>query len=207
MRRTGWLIILGSALLSGACHNMEVYGSTPISIQEGLALVERDLARTNPIVLSDVERNPSGVAASIFAAQCLSRTSNPPVPVITAALSVALTGTFTSTPSAQIGWSAGPAGQLGFQVAKGETQSLTIPVTFVSASSLPNVYLWQNLALLTGFDAKDPNKAKLVKEFVGVRDHLKYTVDHAIDAYPADAENCPKTVDQALVPPSIPSEE
>jgi hypothetical protein len=198
-----WLTVMLAPLVASC--SLERKGSEPISIKEGLALVERDLAETNPVVLSDVPNNPDAVGASILAAQCLYQVANPPVPVITGPISVALTGTFTQTPSAQIGWTAtGPGAQLGFQVAKAEAQALTVPVTFIAATSLPNVYLQQQLAYLTGFDPKDSHKADFVNQAINVQKALTPIVENAIRNWPGDRGMCPKNVKDAISGPSIP---
>jgi len=188
-----------------ACHSFFVKESTPISIKEGLALVERDLAQASPVVLPDLAKNPGGAVAPIFNAQCLNNLADPPVAVIAGAISVALTGTFTTTPSAQISWTGtGPGAQLGFQVSVAQAQALTIPVTFVSARALPNFYLGQNLANLAGFDPKDPEKAKLVADIVTTHDALEPIVAQAIADYPGNKAKCPATLDKVGTSPVIP---
>ena len=200
-----WVISLIS--LCG-CSSFFEKASEPISIKKGLALVEHDLAQAAPVVLSDVARNPTGFSSAIFNAQCLNGVANPPVPVIVGPIQVALTGSFTTTPSAQVGWNAtGPSGQLGFQVAAARTQGLTIPVTFVSASALPDVYLSQSLSYLTGLDPQDEEKISLVKEIVSTRDNiLEPIVKDAIQAYPGNIVNCPSSLKDVLVAPVIPYE-
>jgi hypothetical protein len=203
----GKLLSLPFVLSLTACPNVEAYWSTPISIKEGLAVVERDLAQANPVVLSEVppvSKSPQpgpdwtdSIRKAIFAAQCLNRVNNPPVPVLTGAISVALTGQFTTTPSAQIGWTAGPSGQLGFQVSISQTQGLTIPIQFISARALPNFYLQQNLAMLQYAD--DKTKATLIPDIVSTRQRLEDVVTSAIQDYPEDSGICPATLDQALV--------
>ncbi len=187
------------------CHALEVMESTPISIKEGLALVERDLAEASPVILPDLTKNPSAAIPSIFNAQCLNDLPNPPVAVISGPISVALTGTFTTNPSAQVSWSGtGPGGQIGFQVSLAQAQALTIPVTFVSALGLPNYYLGQNMANLANFDPNNTDKAKIVSEIVKVRDSLVPIIAAAVAAYPGDKANCPSTLDKVGPGPVIP---
>ena len=203
-------------LLTGCCADNAAKLSAPISLSDGLALIEHDLAKSGPVVLSDVNNGPAAqpggavynsIGLAIKTAQCLNNSANPPVPVISGPISVALTGSFTSTPSGQISWSAtGPGAQLGFQVAVAQTQGLTIPVTFVSALSLPTFYLGQNLSMLSGFDPKDPAKVTLVKQITTAEGNLNSIVNDAVKAFPGNRGSCPKTLDKAVEGPFIPAE-
>jgi hypothetical protein len=213
MTTTPYKLLLVPLLLSlAACPNIEAYWSTPLSIQEGLALVERDLAQAKPVVLSEIPPTSTSlqlpvpnwrdsIKSAISTAQCLNHVNNPPVPVLSGPISVALTGQFTSTPSGQIGWSTGPTGQLGFQVSVSQSQGLTIPVQFISARALPNFYLQQNLAMLQYAD--DNSKKTLVSEIFTTRTNLEAAVKEAIQAYPPTS--CPSTVKQVVVPPLVPA--
>jgi hypothetical protein len=132
---------------------------------------------------------------------------NPPVAVIVGPISVALTGTFTAGSTGQVSWSGtAPGGQLGFQVTSAKTQGLTIPVTFVSASGLANLYMGQSLGSLSGLDPNSHIKESLIEEIVSVRNGIKKTVDDAIAAYPADKDKCPSTIDQIGTIAVIPQE-
>ena len=78
---------------------------------------------------------------------------------MTKEFSIALAGTFSVAGGggvAAIG--AVPTESLSFTVTTGQTQTLTVPLTFVTLTSLPNLYLSQNLAYVNAAPEGDQRR-------------------------------------------------
>jgi len=136
-----------------------------VPLSTALQVVARDLNQATPVVLSDVDKDGAkALKDAIKAFQCADKTADPPLFVITGPVSLQLQGSIQR--QAQAGGQAGfpAAGQFSFQVqkTKAQQQQLTVPITFVAASALPDFFLGQNLTNVSTLpdlpDPKDPSK-------------------------------------------------
>jgi hypothetical protein len=152
--------------LSACAMTLKPEDSEYVSLSTALQVVARDLNQATPVVLSDVDKNGAqGLKDAIKAFQCADKIADPPLFVITGPVSLQLQGSVQR--QMQAGGQAGfpLAAQFSFQVqkTKAQQQQLTIPITFVAASALPDFFLGQNLTNVSTLpdlpDPKDPSKA------------------------------------------------
>lgn len=146
--RYAWILICPTILAS--C-NWETFGSRTIPLSAALQIVEHDVSSTSPVVLGNigsVNFNRDDITKAIHQAQCISGTSNPLVPVLSGPISIALQGSIQQAGGVTPTISATPSLALSYTVTQGEQQQVTVPITFVALSGLPNFYMGQNLANL-----------------------------------------------------------
>jgi hypothetical protein len=132
-----------------------------VPLPTALQVVARDLNQSMPVVLSDIQgaEGKQKLKDAIKAFQCADKSADPPLLVITGPVSLALQGSIQI--QNQIGGGVGypTLAQLSYQVqvAKAQQQQLTVPITFVAASALPNFFLGQNLTNVSALpDLPDP---------------------------------------------------
>jgi hypothetical protein len=151
--------------LASCAMTLKPEDSEYVPLSTALQVVARDLNQATPVVLSDVDKDGAhALKDAIKAFQCADKTADPPLFVITGPVSLQLQGSIQR--QAQAGGQAGfpAAGQFSFQVqkTKAQQQQLTVPITFVAASALPDFFLGQNLTNVSTLpdlpDPKDPSK-------------------------------------------------
>jgi len=138
--------------------------SNPVPIKVALEVVERDLKDAAPVKLGEIDTlsGKAEITKAIQAAQCSDDSSNPLMPVISAAISLALQGSITKAQGGTATASLTPSLAYQYTVTKGQQQQVTVPVTFVPLSTLPDFYLGQNLANFNGLS--DAEKKKYVDQ-------------------------------------------
>lgn len=146
--------------LASCAMTLKPEDSEYVPLSTALQVVARDLNQATPVVLSDVDKDGAhALKDAIKAFQCADKTADPPLFVITGPVSLQLQGSIQR--QAQAGGQAGfpAAGQFSFQVQKtrAQQQQLTVPITFVAASALPDFFLGQNLPNVSTLpDLPDP---------------------------------------------------
>jgi len=139
--RTLYLLAL-LPCLQGCVFTFTPEDSAPVPLSAALQIVAHDLNDATPVVLSDIE-TPAGVTAfnaAINARQCAIDSSDPPLPVITGPVSLALQGTIQGQVQGT-GTAGFPATFTGsFQVQRTKGQQLTVSITFVPASGLGSFF-------------------------------------------------------------------
>lgn len=150
------ILIVAATSLQGGCCLLNG-GSAPVPLASALAITERDLRASSPVALSDLgTAREDAIANAIKAAQCAKpQTPNPLVPVITGPVSLALQGSIQT--QGGINGSATPS--ISFQVTQAKQQQVTVPLTFVSASGLPDFYMGQQLTNLSNLDSGGNDKS------------------------------------------------
>jgi hypothetical protein len=200
------------------CHIYTLGGCTylsqPVPIKDAMAIVERDLNDASPVALADVGTGREDVIkVAIRTAQCVQRTANPFVPVITGPVSLALQGSIQN--QGALAGSATPS--LTFTITQGKQQQVTVPITFVSALGLPNFYMGQQLANLTNLDSGANDKSQTGKQVSGYKttavnsiwintNNLQALTQKTVDSYDVSGLQC--TSDKygiPFVPPLIPN--
>lgn len=212
MKATACCLVVFATLSQAACSLLDS-NSTPVPLASALAITERDLRAASPVVLADVgTEREEAIVSAIQAAQCVEpRTANPFVPVMTGPVSLALQGQIQAQSSLTGG---APLG-FTFQVTRSKQQQVTVPVTFVSATGLPDFYMGQQLTELANLDAgsKDATsegptvsarKSKLVAEILDRRDGLVKLVDKAKKDYGTTIAHCKADKYGVYGPPFIP---
>jgi hypothetical protein len=121
-----------------------------------LATYDADVSQKDPKLLESLF---TPLAQHIARLQCDSKNVNPLVAVVTGAVSLAVQVTTTETGTAQLNISWPPSGSLGGSYAKAQQEGITVPITFVSASNLPDFYLGQVLPYFANLGGLPPAPA------------------------------------------------
>ena len=187
--------------------------SNPVPLSVALATTERDLRATSPVALSDMGTSREGsIVAAIQAAQCIPpRSANPLVPVITGPVSLAMQGSIQT----QTGLTGSATPSIAFQVTGGKQQQVTVPITFVSASGLPDFYMGQQLTNLTNLDSGgndktaegarvSAGKTALVAAILDRREALKTLVTQVERDFATTVQGCKPDKYGNYSPPIIP---
>lgn len=142
------LPLAGLALLAGCAAQ-----SKPITIATALHELQSQLQAAGAV--SATGAGPVRFAQAARAAQCEARTANPEVPIVAHEITIDLTGTFTANGGFAIGpaITGGPPFGLSSSVTRGQTQGLTLPLTFAALSELPDVVAAQRIVLFSGLPA------------------------------------------------------
>jgi hypothetical protein len=198
-----YMCIATSACLMGACfslRNVEAYAAKPIPLATALAGVQSDLRKAGPVVLSDVdgsEERVKTVFTLIGASQCVNKTANPLIPVITGAVQLTLQGQVSE--SGQFTVSATPGVQA--TVTRQVQQQLMVPMTFVALSNLADFYLGQQLTSLQylslGGDAHKDEVWVMVSRVIKTRDRVFTIAEKQRKAYPPSQAQCDEYIAQA----------
>lgn len=140
-----------------ACLTLKPEESEYVPLSTALQVVARDLNQATPVVLTDIDKDQgTALKNAIKAFQCADQTADPPLFVITGSVSLQLQGSIQK--QGQVGANAAPPYfQFQVQKTKAQQQQLTVPITFVAASALPNFFLGQNLTNMSTLpDLPDP---------------------------------------------------
>lgn len=140
-----------------ACLTLKPEESEYVPLSTALQVVARDLNQATPVVLTDIDKDQgAALKNAIKAFQCADQTADPPLFVITGPVSLQLQGSIQR--QGQGGANAAPPYfQFQVQKTKAQQQQLTVPITFVAASALPNFFLGQNLTNMSTLpDLPDP---------------------------------------------------
>ena len=140
--------ILALAMLSGCAAQ-----SKPVTIAQALDALRSQLRSAGAINAGVA--SPAQFARSVRDAQCESGSADPEVPILAHEITIDLTGTFTANGGFAVGpaITGGPPFGLSGSLTRGQSQGLTLPLTFAALSALPDVMASQRLALFAGLPA------------------------------------------------------
>ena len=135
----------GLALLAGCASP-----SRPVTIATALHELQTQLQAAGAV--STVGASPAQFAQAVRAAQCEVLLADPEVPVIEHEITIDLSGTFTASGGFAVGpaITGGPPFGLSSSLTRGQTQGLTLPLTFAALSELPDVMAAQRAVLFSG---------------------------------------------------------
>ena len=135
--------------------------SRPITIAAALHELQGQLRAAGAV--SATGATPAEFAAAVRAAQCEARAADPEVPVLAGEVTIDLTGSFTVNGGFAVGpaITGGPPFGLSGSLARGQTQQLTLPLSFAALSELPDVSAARRLAL---FAALPPSREKRISK-------------------------------------------
>jgi hypothetical protein len=183
MTRIRRLVAIG--VLSGTLAGCTDGIVKPVGLDVALRGVEEDMKAASGVSLHDIL---SGDAAqeeefngAIRQEQCFYRRPNPLVPVINKDFTLTLQGTITGQGKFLVLGVPVPAGGIEVSAAKALQQTLAIPVTFTSISSLPDVYLQQKASYVKDFPESE--KAKYLEEVFKDRDVIRAKIKEVIASY------------------------
>ena len=141
MKAAGALLLLAAGALAG-CEA----ASRPITIAQALDQLQkqlRDAGAINPGV-ADADQ----LAAAARGEQCAAMSADPEVPLLAKDITVTLSGSFTATGGFSVGNAALGTG-LTTSATRGQTQQLTLPLTFVALTNIPDAIEADQLATIT----------------------------------------------------------
>lgn len=121
-----------ASLVLASCGETRL--SRPLTIAAALAELQAQLRAAGAI--SPMTQDPAALAASVRHAQCEAMTADPEVPLLEHELTVTLAGSFSATGGFSVGNAVLGSG-LNAGVTRGQTQQLTLPLTFVALSEIP----------------------------------------------------------------------
>lgn len=191
------------------CITFTPQESKPVALSQALQIVAHDLNAAAPVVLSDLEckdqnghditpeecvKRKKPLKDAIKARQCAIQQADPPLPVITGPVSLALQGSIQQVDQGSGGLTF-PGGTFGFQVqvTKSQQQQLTVPITFVPASALGNFFLGQNVSNFSGLPDKGlqdgADKVTFVKKLIYKAELIQKTAREQIKDFPPT--DCP----------------
>ncbi|TLU74509.1 hypothetical protein [Lichenicoccus roseus] len=180
MRRLGLPAML--LLLAGCAAQ-----SRPITIAAALDELQSQLQAAGAV--SVVGAGPIVFAQAARDAQCRAQAADPELPILTHDITIDLTGSFTATGGFALGPSitGGPPFGLSSSLARGQTQGLTLPLTFAALSELPDVAAAQRVALYAGLPPRARNAS--IRQVLADRDALRRQTRALIARF--DPRRCP----------------
>lgn len=145
-----YLALVGGMLLAGCASQ-----SRPVTIANALDALQTQLQAAGAVNAAGA--GPARFAVAARSAQCEAKIANPEVPILAHEITINLTGSFTANGGFAVGpaITGGPPFGLSASVARGQTQELTLPLTFASLSELPDVMAAQRVLLFAGLPAAD----------------------------------------------------
>lgn len=120
--------------------------SRPITIAQALDQLQgqlREAGAINPNVAGSDQ-----LAAAARAEQCAARSADPEVPLLAKDITVTLSGSFTATGGFSVGNAVLGSG-LNAGATRGQTQELTLPLTFVALTNLADAIEADQLATIS----------------------------------------------------------
>lgn len=129
MRRSGAAPALLALAALGGC----AAASPPVTIAQALDQLQKEL-RDAGAINPNLAR-PDQLATAARAEQCAARSADPEVPLLSKDITVTLSGSFSATGGFSVGNAAIGTG-LTANATRGQTQQLTLPLTFVALTNL-----------------------------------------------------------------------
>ena len=196
MIRTRVLTGLLPALLAGCTA-----APPSITIAQALHALQTQLQAAGAV--SATGAGPVRFAIAARAAQCEAGIANPEVPILAHEITIGLTGSFTANGGFAVGpaITGGPPFGLSGSLTRGETQELTLPLSFSALSELPDVVVAQRAALLTGLPAGE--RARESRRLLAERDALRRQIGTLIAHF--DAKSCDGAAAGGVFHPMAPS--
>lgn len=116
-----------------------------VSLDAAISGIQKDMIKTKALPISDfkgwTDLQKSLFKAQVLQTQCAQDLADPIVPIISGPTSLSLMGEFSKSGSFQVGGLTSGLPTLGFTGTGGKSveQTLTVPVSFVSLSSIPSI--------------------------------------------------------------------
>lgn len=174
-------IVVVSGVLAGCTGEI----AKPVGLDVALRGVEEDMKAAAVVSLHDMligdTAQEEEVKQSIRHAQCFYRRANPLVPVISKDFTLTLQGAFTGEGRFLVFGVPIPAGGLELSTAKAFQQTLALPVSFTSLSSLPDVYLELKASRMK--DLPEPEKVRYLAEVFKDREVIRTKINEVIGSY------------------------
>lgn len=160
--------------------------SKPVTIGDALHELQGQLQAAGAV--SATGAGPVRFAAAVRSAQCEAHTANPEVPILTHEITVNLTGSFTTNGGFAVGpaITGGPPFGLSASLTRGQTQELSLPLSFVALSELPDVVASQRAVLFANLPA--PVRSAEMRRVIAERDSLRRQTQAVITSF--DLRSC-----------------
>lgn len=170
------MIGLGLGELGGCASQ-----SKPVTIGDALHELQGQLQAAGAV--SATGAGPVRFAAAVRSAQCEARTANPEVPILTHEITVNLTGSFTTNGGFAVGpaITGGAPFGLSASLTRGQTQELSLPLSFVALSELPDVVASQRALLFANLPASV--RGAELRRVIAERDSLRRQTQAVIASF------------------------
>lgn len=183
MTWTSRLIVM--VLLQGTVAACSGGMAKPVSLDVALRGVEEDMKAASGVSLHDIASadvaQQEEFKQAILQAQCFYRRGNPIVPVLTKEFTLTLQGTFTGQGHFVVFGVPVPTGNIGISAAQALQQTLALPISFTSISSLPDVYVQQKAGYVK--DVPESGKGPYMEEVFKNRDVIQAKIKELIEGY------------------------
>jgi hypothetical protein len=183
MKWTSRLIVM--VFLQGTVAACSGGMAKPVSLDVALRGVEEDMKAASGVSLHDIASadvaQQEEFKQAILQAQCFYRRGNPIVPVLTKEFTLTLQGTFTGQGHFVVFGVPVPTGNIGISAAQALQQTLALPISFTSISSLPDVYLQQKAGYVK--DVPESGKGPYMEEVFKHRDVIQGKIKELIEGY------------------------
>ncbi len=184
--RTQWHLVLALLVPAAGCATQP----RPVSIAEALHTLQQELQAAGAVSASGA--TPERFAAAARAAQCEAGNPDPELPILAHGITIDLTGSFSANGGFAIGPAATGGAPLGISgsLTRGQTQALSLPLTFAALSQLPDVVAAQRTELFSGLPpgARAAGLRRVVRE----RDDLRARTRSLIAGF--DPRACPLAI-------------
>lgn len=185
-----WYFLLLLVTLLPGCSQLKPGGTT---IPKALSGLQSDIAFSGAMgvtgSLNWASQETAAFNASVKASQCQQKKADPVVVSMIGDMSMTLSGAYSASGQFTVG-SVTTAPALGITGSTSHTigQSLTLPVTFVTLSSLPDAVLLRRLTLVKGtFNENVPLSTaaltQLVKSYWDERDDLVTRIRYLVETW------------------------
>ena len=178
------VVALALALLAGCAPP-----PPPTTIAEALHALQTQLQAAGAV--SATGAGPVRFAQAARDAQCEARAADPEVPILAKEITIDLTGSFTANGGFAVGpaITGGPPFGLSASLARGQTQAVTLPLTFAALSELPDVMVAQRAVLFAALPAGA--RAAETRRLLVERDALRRQIRTLIARF--DPRTCIRT--------------
>jgi hypothetical protein len=177
--------LLAVVLLHGTIVACSGGMAKPVGLDVAIRGVEDDLKAASGVSLDDLASDDAtqqeDVKQAILRAQCFYGRANPIVPVMTKEFTLTLQGTFTGQGHFVVFGIPVPSGSIGISAAEALQQTLALPISFTSISSLPDVYLQQKASYVK--DVPESKKGAYLEEAFQTREALQAGMKGLIETY------------------------
>jgi hypothetical protein len=134
---------LALLLLLGGCASATA--SRTVTVGDALAELQRQLREAGAV--NPATADPGQLATAARAEQCAAMSADPEVPLLAHDITVTLSGSFTATGGFSVGNAVLGSG-LNASATRGQTQQLTLPLTFVALSGVADAIETGRLAAI-----------------------------------------------------------
>lgn len=182
-------LLICFCILLSSCSSVKTVDTVKLS--SVISNVKNDLQNTNSIPIDDFTNWTIDERAKfdeiVSEQQCQTKMSNPLISVFNDSFVLTVNGSFTKSGQFGIAVSSTPSGSLNGSLSKSESQQISVPINFISLSSLPSFEFNKKLNLesvmITGSKSDDVLVKKELSNMISERDKFQNHIQFLINSY------------------------